>query len=98
MTKFDPALFGRHMAVEVEKMIDAATAPLLKRIGELETRLSESAAYEGRIKALEERAPVPGPPGKDGSDGKDGAPGLDGKDGNDGRDGVDGKEGPPGKD
>lgn len=55
-----------------------------------------------RVKALEERAPVPGEPGRDGRDGvdgKDGAPGVDGKDGapgRDGADGADGKDGAPG--
>lgn len=49
-----------------------------------------------RIKALEERAAVPGPQGpagRDGVDGKDGVPGCDGQDG---RDGIDGKDGTPG--
>jgi hypothetical protein len=57
-----------------------------------------------RIKALEERAPVPGPKGEKGADGRDGergpdgAPGLHGKDGAEGPAGPSGKDGAPGKD
>jgi len=60
-----------------------------------------------RVKALEERAPVPGPkgeigekgePGLAGRNGVDGAPGLDGKDGEIGANGADGKDGKDGRD
>ena len=54
----------------------------------------------GRLKALEDRAPVPGPPGEkglNGKDGKDGKDGLPGGKGLDGREGKDGKDGPPGE-
>lgn len=54
-----------------------------------------------RIKALESRAPVPGPAGEKGEKGQDGKPGLDGKDGADGEPGPAGErgeKGEPGKD
>lgn len=56
-----------------------------------------------RIKALEERAPVPGPQGENGIDGragidgKDGAPGPAGEKGLPGTDGRDGERGPQGE-
>jgi len=63
-----------------------------------------------RLVALEHRAPLPGPPGRDGLNGKDGERGLDGAPGRDGKDGApgpagqdgergtDGKDGAPGRD
>jgi integrin beta 3 len=51
-----------------------------------------------RLKAVEERATVPGKDGADGLNGKDGADGLNGKDGADGLNGKDGADGLNGKD
>jgi len=97
------------LADVVALAIKAATAPLVKRIVELEahTAVAGPIGPEGRDgqKGLDG---VPGPagqdgaPGRDGVDGKDGPPGPAGKDGAigaigpPGRDGVDGKDGPPG--
>jgi integrin beta 3 len=105
MTKFDADLFGRQMAEEVARMIGGATAPLLKRISELEVQLVESHKLSVRIDELEARAPVPGPAGRDG------APGIDGRDADPAaieravREAVlalprpqDGKDGAPGRD
>jgi len=70
------------LADVVALAIKAATAPLVKRIVELEAHT----AVAGPI----------GPEGRDGQKGLDGVPGPAGQDGAPGRDGVDGKDGPPG--
>ncbi|HUU83305.1 MAG TPA: hypothetical protein VM243_07360 [Phycisphaerae bacterium] len=70
------------LADVVALAIKAATAPLVKRIVELEAHT----AVAGPI----------GPEGRDGQKGLDGVPGPAGQDGVPGRDGVDGKDGPPG--
>jgi hypothetical protein len=54
--------------------------------------------FSERLKAVEDRAPVAGPPGDRGTDGAAGRDGVDGKDGAAGRDGIDGKDGMPGRD
>src|SRR5690606_14007428 len=103
---FDGKVFGEQMVEVVGSYVDQATAPLLKRIEELEARA----------------APADGAPGRDGVDGKDADPpsdeqvakavaeylaanpppagrdGKDGKDGKDGRDGAPGEKGQDGKD
>ncbi len=55
--------------------------------------LNAVSAFDKRMSAVEERAPIPGPKGLDGRDGIDG---KDGKDGIDGKNGIEGKEGPQG--
>lgn len=102
---FDGKAFGEEMVDIVRGFVEKATAPLLSRIGELETELATvktvdhgetiTAAVAKAVAAL----PVPkdGTDGRDGVDGKDGAPGEKGDPGADGKDGSDGKEGATGK-
>lgn len=61
---FDGKAFGAEMTEIVKGYVDRATAPLLKRIEELEAR----------------PLPIDGKDGRDGVDGKDGRDGIDGKD------------------
>lgn len=93
------------------RIVKAATAPLIKRIEELEARQLQMgpAGKDGRdgldgkdatdamvMEAVELfLSNNPPPSGKDGADGKDGRDGIDGKDG---RDGADGRDGIDGKD
>jgi integrin beta 3 len=77
--------------LDVEKFIAALH-------GYLERELEP---FAKRLKAIEEKAPIPGPPGDkgpDGKDGKDGFPGPKGLDGRDGTDGPPGEKGLDGKD
>lgn len=67
--------------------VRAATAPLV----------AQCAALEVQVKALEARAPVPGPAGEKGDRGEKGEPGADGvagARGEDGAKGADGKDAP----
>ncbi len=85
----DPVEFGKQIALIVKE----ATAPLLKRIEQLENVKPEPMAIDVDqiAKAAAELIPVP-------KDGKDGLDGADGKDGLNGSDGVNGKDGKDGKD
>lgn len=85
----DPVEFGKQIALIVKE----ATAPLLKRIEQLENVKPEPVAIDVDqiAKAAAELIPVP-------KDGKDGLDGADGKDGLNGSDGVNGKDGKDGKD
>jgi integrin beta 3 len=110
--QFDPEAFGKQMAQVVRTAVNEATAPLLKRIEELESRQPEK-GDRGE----------PGPEGVGVADllisregtlvvtladgrtkdlgpvvGKDGRDGIDGQDGKDGVDGKDGRDGIDGKD
>ena len=84
------------LSVVVREHAEAAVAPLVKRIAELEAReaIPGPPGDPGKDGAA-------GADGRDGADGKDGRDGVDGKDGAsgvDGRAGADGKDGQPGKD
>lgn len=69
-----------------DQVFDAAKAWLQRNVSPLIER----------IKALEERAPIPGEKGEKGDPGPAGAPGRDGADGKDGANGADGMDGAPG--
>lgn len=71
------------MALDPERFADIVAQALELRLAPILARLA----------AVEARALVPGPAGRDGLNGKDG---TDGRDGRDGKDGVDGKDGAPG--
>ena len=97
----DAAEFGKQMGALVRE----ATAPLLKRIEELERRqpLRGEKGEPGLPgdRGLQGADGVPGRDGKDGAPGKDGERGIQGHDGapgKDGRDGKDGIDGNPGRD
>lgn len=71
---------------------------VLDELGTISNKIEE---LGDKVTKLEERKPVPGPPGlpgKDGSNGKDGQKGRDGLDGQDGMPGTPGSDGLPGKD
>jgi hypothetical protein len=74
-------------------IVDKALAPVL---AENERLRADCAALVERVVALEARAPVPGPAGRDGIDGKDGAPGERGPQGEPGERGPEGPAGPQG--
>jgi len=84
----DMQVLADEIAAIVADEVARATAPLI----------AANEALSASLKALEARAPVPGPPGKDGRDGKDGEPGRDGANGRDGKDGERGLQGLPGAD
>ena len=89
----DPVEFGKAMG----EIVREATAPLLRRIEELEARTVE-AGPQGERGDVGPAGPH-GEPGRDGRDGLPGVPGATGDkgaDGKDGRDGVDGKDGADG--
>ena len=73
--------------------VAAATADAVKIAVDAAT-----APLLARLKALEDRAPEPGPAGQDGAPGAPGERGHDGRDGRDGKDGKDGRDGQDGKD
>jgi hypothetical protein len=100
---FDPEKFGEAMGLAIRD----AVAPLVKRIGELEARLSADIAQE--VQRALDALPAP----KDGANGKDAPPAdheaiakavlaqirvpVDGKDGAPGKDGANGKDGEQGQ-
>lgn len=82
------------MVDQMEKMVEqvfASVSAFVRR---------SIAPMEERLVAVEQRAPVAGPPGDKGVDGRDGIDGKDGEpgpQGEKGSDGVDGKPGPQGE-
>lgn len=94
----DPVEFGKQIALIVKE----ATAPLLKRIEQLENVKPDTVTIDVDqiAKAAAELIPVPkdGKDGLDGADGKDGLDGSDGLIGQKGADGVNGRDGKDGKD
>ena len=88
----DPVEFGKAMG----EMVREATAPLLRRIEELEARTVEAGPQGERGDVGP--AGAQGEPGRDGRDGLPGVPGTHGEKGVDGRDGVDGTNGRDGVD
>jgi integrin beta 3 len=76
------------MALDPERFADIVAQALELRLAPVLARLA----------AVEARALVPGPAGRDGLNGKDGSDGRDGRDGKDGVDGKDGADGLHGKD
>lgn len=93
----DPVEFGKQIALIVKE----ATAPLLKRIEQLENVKPDTVTIDVNqiAKAAAELIPVPkdGRDGLDGADGKDGLNGSDGLIGQKGADGVSGKDGKDGE-
>ena len=93
----DPVEFGKQIALIVKE----ATAPLLKRIEQLESVKHDTVTIDVDqiAKAAAELIPVPkdGKDGIDGADGKDCLNGSDGLSGQNGADGVNGKDGKDGE-
>lgn len=90
---FDPEKFGTAMGLAIRD----ATAPLLKRIDELEAQIAKMPVVQkddpGVIKQLVAEAVAALPVPVDGKDGEPGPKGCDGKDGEPGRDGTNGSDG-----
>jgi hypothetical protein len=91
---WDGDAFGQALVAEVKAAIERSTAPLLKRIADLEVEvvglrsLDHSVAIAHAVRAAVEAMPKP-VDGKDGRDGADGQPGEKGEPGEPGRDGLD---------
>lgn len=64
--------------------VETKTAGLSDARAVIEPLAEQMTVVRERVAALEARAPIAGPPGKDGQDGKDGQPGQPGRDGIDG--------------
>ena len=89
----DPVEFGKHMA----SVVRDSTAPLIKRIEELE-RLLSIPPVDIDIDLIAKTAAALIPTPKDGANGKDGVDGKNGIDGVSGQKGADGVNGKDGKD
>lgn len=95
------------IAEVVASSVKAATAPLIKRIADLEARQPERGergpqGESGDTGPQGEAGPIgptgeKGEPGLNGKDGSDGASGRDGADGHDGTAGAQGERGPQGE-